>query len=44
MTLFTVDISWRGQMRPRVQLYFHSGTYYIINGNFGLVKFEAHWS
>ena len=25
-------------IRPRVQLYFHSGTCYIINGNFGLVK------
>ena len=25
-------------IRLRVQLYFHSGTCYIINGNFGLVK------
>ena len=25
-------------IRPRVQLYFHSGTCYRINGNFGLVK------
>ena len=25
-------------IRPRVQLYFYSGTFYIINGNFGLVK------
>ena len=50
MTLFTMDILSRGQMnhirvlgynlliRPRVQLYFYSGTFYIINGNFGLVK------
>ena len=38
MTLFTMDISWRGQMRPRVQLYFHSGTCHIINSNFELVK------
>ena len=25
-------------IRPWMQLYFHSGTCYIINGNFGLVK------
>ena len=25
-------------IKPGVQLYFHSGTCYIINDNFGLVK------
>ena len=25
-------------IKPRVQVYFHSGTFYITDGNFGLVK------